>query len=191
MKLVFATHNPGKLQEVRELLAPDYEVIGLSELGDHEDIEETALTLEGNAWIKARTVWQKHGLSCFSDDTGLEIEALDGAPGVFSARFAGPNKDPQANMDKVLDELKGQGNRKARFRTAVALVLNGEEFLFEGTVNGEITTVQSGAKGFGYDPIFSPNGYDTTFAEMDGSTKNAISHRGLAIKKLVAFLKAH
>ena len=191
MKLVFATHNPGKLQEVRELLAPDYEVIGLSELGDHEDIEETALTLEGNAWIKARTVWQKHGLSCFSDDTGLEIEALDGAPGVFSARFAGPDKDPQANMDKVLDELKGQGNRKARFRTAVALVLNGEEFLFEGTVNGEITTVQSGAKGFGYDPIFSPNGYDTTFAQMDGPTKNAISHRGLAIKKLVAFLKAH
>lgn len=191
MKLVFATHNPGKLQEVRELLAPDYEVIGLSELGDHEDIEETALTLEGNAWIKARTVWQKHGLSCFSDDTGLEIEALDGAPGVFSARFAGPDKDPQANMDKVLDELKGQGNRKARFRTAVALVLNGKEFLFEGTVNGEITTVQSGAKGFGYDPIFSPNGYDTTFAEMDGPTKNAISHRGLAIKKLVAFLKEH
>lgn len=191
MKLVFATHNPGKLQEVRELLAPDYEVIGLSELGDHEDIEETALTLEGNAWIKARTVWQKHGLSCFSDDTGLEIEALDGAPGVFSARFAGPDKDPQANMDKVLDELKGQGNRKAWFRTAVALVLNGEEFLFEGIVNGEITTVQSGAKGFGYDPIFSPNGYDTTFAEMDGPTKNAISHRGLAIKKLVAFLKAH
>ena len=191
MKLVFATHNPGKLQEVRELLAPDYEVIGLFELGDHEDIEETALTLEGNAWIKARTVWQKHGLSCFSDDTGLEIEALDGAPGVFSARFAGPDKDPQANMDKVLDELKVQGNRKARFRTAVALVLNGEEFLFEGTVNGEITTVQSGAKGFGYDPIFSPNGYDTTFAEMDGPTKNAISHRGLAIKKLVAFLKAH
>ncbi|MDA0740437.1 MAG: RdgB/HAM1 family non-canonical purine NTP pyrophosphatase [Bacteroidetes bacterium] len=191
MKLVFATHNPGKLQEVRELLAPDYEVIGLSELGDHEDIEETALTLEGNAWIKARTVWQKHGLSCFSDDTGLEIEALDGAPGVFSARFAGPDKDPQANMDKVLDELKGQRNRKARFRTAVALVLNGEEFLFEGTVNGEITTVQSGAKGFGYDPIFSPNGYNTTFAEMDATTKNAISHRGLAIKKLVAFLKAH
>ena len=189
MKLVFATHNPGKLQEVRELLAPDYEVIGLSELGDHEDIDETALTLEGNAWIKARTVWQKHGLSCFSDDTGLEIEALDGAPGVFSARFAGPDKDPQANMDKVLDELKGQRNRKARFRTAVALVLNGEEFLFEGTVNGEITTVQSGAKGFGYDPIFSPNGYNSTFAEMDAPTKNAISHRGLAIKKLVAFLK--
>ncbi len=191
MKLVFATHNPGKLQEVRELLVPDYEVIGLSELGDHEDIEEAALTLEGNAWIKARTVWQKHGLSCFSDDTGLEIEALDGAPGVFSARFAGPDKDPQANMDKVLDELKGQRNRKARFRTAVALVLNGEEFLFEGTVNGEITTVQSGAKGFGYDPIFSPNGYNTTFAEMDATAKNAISHRGLAIKKLVAFLKAH
>ncbi|MDA8581554.1 RdgB/HAM1 family non-canonical purine NTP pyrophosphatase [Schleiferiaceae bacterium] len=189
MKLVFATHNPGKLQEVRELLAPDYEVIGLSELGDHEDIEETALTLEGNAWIKARTVWQKHGLSCFSDDTGLEIEALDGAPGVFSARFAGADKDPQANMDKVLDELKGQRNRKARFRTAVAMVLNGEEFLFEGTVNGEITTVQSGAKGFGYDPIFSPNGYNSTFAEMDAQTKNAISHRGLAIKKLVAFLK--
>ncbi len=190
MKLVFATHNPGKLQEVRELLAPDYEVIGLSDLGDHEEIEETALTLEGNAWIKARTVWQKHGLSCFSDDTGLEIEALDGAPGVYSARYAGPRKDPQANMDKVLRELKDKKNRNARFRTSVALVLNGEEFIFEGIVNGEITAVRSGAKGFGYDPIFSPNGYDGTFAEMDASTKNTISHRGLAIKKLVAFLKA-
>ena len=191
MKLVFATHNPGKLQEVRELLAPHYEVIGLTDLGDHEEIEETAQSLEGNAWIKARTVWQKHGLSCFSDDTGLEIEAFNGAPGVFSARFAGPEKDPQANMDKVLHELKDQKNRNARFRTAVALLLNGKEYLFEGTVNGVITTSQSGAKGFGYDPIFSPNGFNTTFAEMDATTKNEISHRGLAIKKLVAFLKAN
>ena len=191
MKLVFATHNPGKLQEVRELLAPDYEVIGLDELGDHDEIEETAMTLEGNAWIKARTVWQKHGLSCFSDDTGLEIAALDNAPGVFSARYAGPSKDADANMDKVLLKLEGKSNRKARFRTAVALVFNGNEHLFEGTVNGEISTSRSGSKGFGYDPIFTPHGYTESFAEMDAKTKNEISHRGLAIKKLVAFLKAH
>ncbi|MCH1535031.1 MAG: RdgB/HAM1 family non-canonical purine NTP pyrophosphatase [Schleiferiaceae bacterium] len=191
MKLVFATHNPGKLQEVRELLAPDYEVIGLDELGDHDEIEETAMTLEGNAWIKARTVWQKHGLSCFSDDTGLEIAALDNAPGVFSARYAGPSKDADANMDKVLLKLEGSSNRKARFRTAVALVFNGNEHLFEGTVNGEISTSRSGSKGFGYDPIFTPHGYTESFAEMDAKTKNEISHRGLAIKKLVAFLKAH
>jgi XTP/dITP diphosphohydrolase len=191
MKLVFATHNLGKLQEVRELLAPDYEVIGLDELGDHDEIEETAMTLEGNAWIKARTVWQKHGLSCFSDDTGLEIAALDNAPGVFSARYAGPSKDADANMDKVLLKLEGKSNRKARFRTAVALVFNGNEHLFEGTVNGEISTSRSGSKGFGYDPIFTPHGYTESFAEMDAKTKNEISHRALAIKKLVAFLKAH
>lgn len=191
MKLVFATHNLGKLQEVRELLAPDYEVIGLDELGDHDEIEETAMTLDGNAWIKARTVWQKHGLSCFSDDTGLEIAALDNAPGVFSARYAGPSKDADANMDKVLLKLEGKSNRKARFRTAVALVFNGNEHLFEGTVNGEISTSRSGSKGFGYDPIFTPHGYTESFAEMDAKTKNEISHRGLAIKKLVAFLKAH
>ena len=191
MKLVFATHNPGKLQEVRELLAPDYEVIGLDELGDHDEIEETAMTLEGNAWIKARTVWQKHGLSCFSDDTGLEIAALDNAPGVFSARYAGPSKDADANMDKVLLKLEGKSNRKARFRTAVALVFNGNEHLFEGTVNGDISTSRSGSKGFGYDPIFTPSGYTESFAEMDAKTKNEISHRALAIKKLVAFLKAH
>ena len=191
MKLVFATHNLGKLQEVRELLSPDYEVIGLNDLGDNEEIEETALTLEGNAWIKARAVWEKHGLSCFSDDTGLEIEALNNAPGVFSARYAGQAKSPDANMDKVLTELNGVKNRKARFRTAVALVLQGEEYLFEGTVQGEITSVRSGVKGFGYDPIFSPDGFSGTFAEMDAATKNEISHRGLAMKKLVAFLSAH
>ncbi|MCH1406636.1 MAG: non-canonical purine NTP pyrophosphatase, partial [Schleiferiaceae bacterium] len=141
--------------------------------------------------IKARAVWEKHGLSCFSDDTGLEIEALNNAPGVFSARYAGQAKSPDANMDKVLTELKGVKNRKARFRTAVALVLKGEEYLFEGTVQGEITSVRSGAKGFGYDPIFSPDGFSGTFAEMDAATKNEISHRGLAMKKLVAFLSAH
>ena len=127
----------------------------------------------------------------FSDDTGLEIEALNNAPGVFSARYAGQAKSPDANMDKVLTELKGVKNRKARFRTAVALVLKGEEFLFEGTVQGEITSVRSGVKGFGYDPIFSPDGFSGTFAEMDAATKNEISHRGLAMKKLVAFLSAH
>jgi len=188
MKLVFATHNAGKLQEVKELLAPKYEVIGLTELDDHEDIPENEPTLEGNALVKARTIWNKYGLSCFSDDTGLEITALDGAPGVFSARYGGKDKDPEQNMDKVLEELKNHDDRSARFRTAVALILHGEEFLFDGIVEGTIRKSKSGAKGFGYDPIFQPKGYDITFAEMDSSEKGKISHRGRAISTLAAFL---
>ena len=188
MKLVFATHNANKLQEVRELLAPKYEVIGLTELGDHEDIPENEPTLQGNALIKARTIWNKYGLSCFSDDTGLEIEALDGAPGVYSARYGGPEKDPEQNMAKVLEGLKSKDDRSARFRTAVALILNGEEHLFNGIVEGHIRTEKSGAKGFGYDPIFQPEGYDITFAEMDSAEKGRISHRGRAIAALVDFL---
>ena len=188
MKLVFATHNANKLQEVRELLAPKYEVIGLTELGDHEDIPENEPTLQGNALIKARAIWKKYGLSCFSDDTGLEIDALDGAPGVYSARYGGPEKDPEQNMAKVLEGLKGNDDRSARFRTAVALILNGEEHLFNGIVEGHIRTEKSGAKGFGYDPIFQPVGYDITFAEMDSAEKGRISHRGRAIAALVEFL---
>jgi len=188
MKLVFATHNAGKLQEVKELLAPKYEVIGLTELDDHEDIPENEPTLEGNALVKARTIWNKYGLSCFSDDTGLEITALDGAPGVFSARYGGKDKDPEQNMAKVLEELKNHDDRSARFRTAVALILHGEEFLFDGIVEGTIRKSKSGAKGFGYDPIFQPKGYDITFAEMDSSEKGKISHRGRAISALAAFL---
>ena len=188
MKLVFATHNPGKLKEVHEMLAPKYEVIGLHDLNDHEDIIEDAPTLEGNAIIKAQTVWQRHGLPCFSDDTGLEIDALNGAPGVYSARYAGPAKDPQDNMDKVLHELEGINDRGAQFRTAVALQWNGEYKIFEGIVRGSIATERRGAKGFGYDPIFIPEGFPTSFAQMDAAAKNAISHRGRAIKALVDFL---
>lgn len=188
MKLVFATHNPGKLKEVREMLAPKYEVIGLHDLNDYEDIIEDAPTLEGNAIIKAQTVWQRHGLPCFSDDTGLEIDALNGAPGVYSARYAGPPKDAQDNMDKVLHELEGINDRGAQFRTAVALQWNGEYKIFNGIVRGSIATERRGAKGFGYDPIFIPEGFPTSFAQMDAAAKNAISHRGRAIKALVDFL---
>lgn len=190
MRLVFATHNAGKLQEVKELLEPKYEVIGLSELGDLEDIPENEPTLEGNALVKAKTIWEKYGLSCFSDDTGLEIEALNGAPGVYSARYGGPEKDPEQNMDRILRELEGQQNRSAQFRTAVALILNGEEHLFEGVVKGAIRTERSGEKGFGYDPVFQPEGYSITFAEMDSAEKGKISHRGRAMAKLVEFLSA-
>lgn len=190
MRLVFATHNAGKLQEVKELLEPKYEVIGLSELGDLEDIPENEATLEGNALVKAKTIWEKYGLSCFSDDTGLEIEALNGAPGVYSARYGGPEKDPVQNMDRILSELEGQQNRSAQFRTAVALILNGEEHLFEGVVKGAIRTERSGEKGFGYDPVFQPEGYSITFAEMDSAEKGKISHRGRAMAKLVEFLSA-
>ena len=188
MKLVFATHNAGKLKEVREILAPKYDVIGLHDLNDHEDIIEDAPTLEENAIIKAQTVWQRHGLPCFSDDTGLEIDALNGAPGVNSARYAGPAKDPQDNMDKVLQELEGINDRGAQFRTAVALHWNGEYKIFEGIVRGSIATKRRGANGFGYDPIFIPEGFPTSFAQMDAAAKNAISHRGRAIKALVDFL---
>ena len=190
MKLVFATHNPGKLQEVREMLAPKYDVMGLNDLNDHEDIVEDAPTLEGNAIIKAQTVWQRHGLPCFSDDTGLEIDALNGAPGVYSARYAGPHKNPQDNMDKVLQELAGTENRKAQFRTAVALHWKGEYKIFEGMIRGTIATERMGEKGFGYDPIFIPEGYQTSFAQMHPSIKNSISHRGHAIRALVDFLIA-
>ena len=188
MRLVFATHNSGKLREVKELIGHKYEVIGLSELGDHEDIPENEPTLEGNALFKARTIWNKYGIACFSDDTGLEVDALGGAPGVISARYAGEAKDPQANMDKVLSALDSAKKRSAQFRTAVALILDGKEFVFEGIVRGHIATERQGNKGFGYDPIFIPDGYDRSFAQMDNTEKNSMSHRGRAIAKLVDFL---
>jgi XTP/dITP diphosphohydrolase len=188
MKLVFATHNAGKLREVKELIGYKYEVIGLSELDDLEEIPENEPTLEGNALVKARTIWNKYGLSCFSDDTGLEIDALGGAPGVYSARYAGESKDPEQNMAKVLKELTDKEDRSAQFRTAVALIVDGQEHVFEGVVRGSIAKEKSGAQGFGYDPIFIPEGYDISFAEMDNAKKNSMSHRGRAIAKLVDFL---
>lgn len=188
MKLNFATNNNHKLQEVREVLGDSFRVESLQSLGINEDIPEDQQTLEGNAMQKARFLYDRTGEDCFADDTGLEVEALNGAPGVYSARYAGESKNSLDNMALLLKNMEGVKNRKARFRTVIALILNGEEYLFEGVVNGVITEQPRGAAGFGYDPLFVPDGYTTTFAEMDSEAKNAISHRGLAVEKLAAFL---
>ncbi len=188
MELVFATNNQHKLEEISQILNERIKIVSLKDIGCDEDIAETEETLAGNALLKARYVKEKYGKNCFADDTGLEIEALDGKPGVYSARYAGPGHNHQKNMDKVLAELDGQTNRKARFRTVIALILDEQEFLFEGIVNGMILTEKHGDKGFGYDPIFQPEGFETSFAEMDLNDKNEISHRGRATRKLAAFL---
>lgn len=188
MKLVFATNNNHKLVEVRKMLANKYEVMGLSDIGCNEDIPETADTLEGNASLKSRYVFEKYGYNCFADDTGLEVEALGMQPGVISARYAGEQKSPEDNMNKLLAELGEIKNRKARFRTVVSLIIDGAETLFEGVVDGSIIEEKKGEMGFGYDPIFVPNGYHHTFAELDMAEKNKISHRGKAVEKLIAYL---
>ena len=187
-KIVFATKNTNKLREIREILGSRFEVVSLSEIGCHDDIPETGDTLEANALQKAQYVHDHYGLDCFADDTGLEVEALDGAPGVFSARYAGEGHDSEANMQKLLTELQGVSNRQARFRTVVALILQGEEFLFEGIINGSILEKRQGSAGFGYDPIFMPEGYAASFAELGDEVKNGISHRALAVRKLADFL---
>ncbi len=189
MSLVFATNNKHKLEEISHLLEGTYEIIPLEAIGCHDDIPEDHETLEENALQKARYIKEHFGCDCFADDTGLEIEALNGQPGVYSARYAGPAKDSKANMQKVLDNMQNQANRKACFRTIIALILDGQEYLFEGRVDGEILTEQHGSAGFGYDPIFRPEGFKESFAEMDLDTKNSISHRGRAVSKLVDFLK--
>lgn len=193
--LIMATNNEHKLKEVRQIL--DYKDIlikGLEEVGCYDDIPETADTLEGNALLKARYMYSHYGVDCFADDTGLEVEALDGQPGVFTARFGqmngyGNSHDADANMQCLLDKLQGKENRKARFRTVIALVCEGKEYIFEGIVEGEILTEKSGQEGFGYDPIFSPEGKGISFAEMSAEEKNQISHRGRAVEKLIAWLK--
>lgn len=187
-KIVFATNNKHKLQELRQLTEGKFEISGLGDICCNDDIPETADTLEGNALIKARWVKDRYGYDCFADDTGLEVEALDGRPGVYSARYAGPEHDSQANMNLLLQQLKGVKNRKARFRTVIALILGDEEYLFEGAVNGEITEQPSGRSGFGYDPVFQPAGFSQTFAEMSAEEKNKISHRGRAVRRLTDFL---
>ncbi|MCB2220826.1 MAG: non-canonical purine NTP diphosphatase [Bacteroidetes bacterium] len=189
MKLVFATNNEHKLDEIRHILDSSIRIQSLTEIGCMEDIPETANTLEGNAQLKANYIHEKYNLDCFADDTGLEIEALGGKPGVFSARYAGPGHNHQKNMDKVLVELGGEINRKAQFRTVIALILDGKKYSFEGIVEGKILTEKHGDKGFGYDPIFQPDGFNVSFAEMDLKDKNEISHRGKAVRKLVDFLK--
>jgi len=186
-QLVFATNNQHKLEEVQSKVGNTFKIISLKEIGCQEDIEETGLTLEENASIKSKFIHDKFGFDCFADDTGLEIEALNNDPGVFSARYSG-ERDFVKNMNLVLKNLDGLNNRKARFRTVISLVLNNQEYIFEGIVNGNIRTKPIGSAGFGYDPIFEPEGYAITFAEMDLAEKNKISHRGIAIQKLIDFL---
>ncbi|VAW12255.1 Nucleoside 5-triphosphatase RdgB (dHAPTP, dITP, XTP-specific) [hydrothermal vent metagenome] len=188
MKLVFATNNPHKLHEIQNILGDDFEIISLQDIGCHEEIPEEQPTLEGNASQKAFYVYNNYGYNCFADDTGLEIEALNNEPGVYSARYAGEGKNPEDNMNKVLHKLAKIKNRKARFRTVISLVVNGKETQFEGIVNGHILNEKRGQGGFGYDPAFQPDGYDQTFAEMGMEEKNRISHRGKAVKKLVEYL---
>ena len=188
MKLVFATNNQHKLNELRKMLGNSIELLSLEDINCFEEIPETHPTLEGNASQKAFYIYDKFGLNCFADDTGLEIEALNGEPGVYSARYAGEEKSAESNMKKVLQKMGEIKNRNARFRTVISLVIDGDENLFEGKVDGEILTEKRGDEGFGYDPIFQPEGFSESFAEMELTEKNKISHRGRAVQKLVAFL---
>lgn len=188
MKLVFATNNPNKLQEVQKMLPPSIQLLSLKDIDCFDEIEETATTLEGNAKLKANHITDKFGYNCFADDTGLEVETLNNEPGVYSARYAGEPANAENNMNKLLTNMSDVSNRKAQFRTSICLNLDGKQFLFDGVCKGDILTHKKGEKGFGYDPIFSPEGYDTSFAEMSSEQKNKISHRGLAIQKLVSFL---
>ena len=189
-KLVFATNNKHKLEELRAIVGDKYEILGLRDIGCDVDIPETATTLEGNALIKAQFVKDHYGYDCFADDTGLEVEALDGAPGVYSARYAGPECDSAKNMALLLQNMADKDNRKARFRTVIALVKGEDTMLFEGIVEGAILREGAGENGFGYDPIFEPEACGLSFAQMDSTSKNAISHRGRATQKLINYLKS-
>lgn len=192
LKLLMATHNDHKLQEIRDILGAEGMPITLTSLREiHDDVEipEDGDTLEANALQKARTAYERHGIDCFSDDTGLEVDALGGRPGVYTARYAGEHCSPADNRKKMLQEMMGIDDRSACFRTVIALILEGREYLFSGEVRGEITTEETGDSGFGYDPIFRPQGYEKTFAEMSEEEKNKISHRGRAMQELVGFLK--
>ncbi|NKI27283.1 non-canonical purine NTP diphosphatase [Arenibacter sp. 6A1] len=189
MQLVFATHNNNKLKEVQLLLPDDIELLSLTDIGCTEEIPETAEDLEGNAILKAKFVTDNYGYPCFADDTGLLVDALNGAPGVYSARYAGEQKSSEDNITKLLEELKNSTNRAAHFKTVIALNINGQELLFKGIVEGEITHQRHGEGGFGYDPVFKPTGYEKTFAEFPIALKNKISHRGRAIQQLLAYFK--
>ena len=189
MKLVFASNNKNKIQEIQALVPNTIQIVSLEDIGCTEDIPETADTIEGNAILKANYVTEKYGFDCFADDTGLEVDALNGAPGVYSARYAGEQKDANDNMDKLLSELKDKSNRKANFKTVIALNLNGKQNLFTGIINGKIIEEKIGTNGFGYDPIFVAEGYKKTFAELTMEEKSTISHRGIAVKELILFLQ--
>ncbi|SMD33768.1 XTP/dITP diphosphohydrolase [Reichenbachiella faecimaris] len=188
MKICFATHNENKLREINQILS-DFEIVGLDEMGCTEEIPETGATLEENSQIKADFVASNYNVSCFADDTGLEVEALKGAPGVYSARYAGDGRDNLSNINLLLKNLEPHSNKSARFRTVITLILKGEMYQFEGVVNGTIISELKGEKGFGYDPVFIPDGHNQTFAEMSANEKNKISHRGRAVAKLVEFLE--
>ena len=189
MKIVFATNNAHKLDEVRQVVGEEFEIVSLRECGIVEDIPENEPTLEGNALAKARYIYERTGMNCFADDTGLEVDALGGEPGVRSARYATDGHDDEANKRLLLERLQGEEMRSAQFRTAVALIMDGKEYLFEGIVRGEIALEQHGEGGFGYDPLFFPEGGELTFAQMSSEEKNAISHRGRAVRKLAEFLQ--
>ena len=192
MEIVFATNNAHKLSEIRAILGEDFRILSLADIGCHDDIPETADTLEGNALIKARWVKERYGFDCFADDTGLEVAALGGRPGVHTARYAFPDRhDPVANTRKLLAELDGQTDRSARFRTVIALVQGTDETLFEGIVDGRIAPEERGTEGFGYDPVFEPEGLGQTFAELGVETKNSMSHRARAVKRLAEYLRQH
>lgn len=191
MKLIFATHNQHKLQEIKLLLPKSIELVSLADVNFTEDIAETGSTLKDNALLKARYIYNRFRANCFADDSGLEVEALNGAPGVYSARYAGLQKSDTDNNKKLLAELKDKSNRNACFKTVIALIIDGKEYTFEGIIKGVILSEMKGTQGFGYDPLFQPNGYNKTFAEMNTEEKGKISHRGLAVNKLVDFLSAN
>ena len=189
MKLVFASNNKNKIKEIQLLVPASIEIVSLEDIGCTEDIPETADTIEGNAILKANYVTEKYGVNCFADDTGLEVEALNGAPGVYSARYAGEPKDDNNNMNELLFQLEKETNRNANFKTVIALNLNGKQELFVGIIFGKITREKVGTNGFGYDPIFVAEGYEKTFAELDMEEKSNISHRGIAVKQMIIFLQ--
>ena len=188
-QIVFATNNKHQLEEIRNILDNTLNILSLDDINCHEDIPETGSTIEENALIKARYIKEKYGYDCFADDTGLEIKSLNNEPGVYSARYAGNDHNSEKNMQKVLENLKGKNDRSACFRTCIALITSNNEYLFEGKIEGEIITEKKGESGFGYDPIFVPDGYTQTFAELGNDIKNKISHRALAVKKLINFLQ--
>ena len=189
MKIVFASNNKNKIQEIQSMLPESIQIVSLESIGCFEEIPETADTIEGNAILKANYITQKYGFDCFADDTGLEVDSLDGQPGVYSARYAGEQRNADDNMNKLLEQLLDKPNRNAQFKTVIALNLKGKQHLFTGIASGEITLEKMGTGGFGYDPIFKPTGFENTFAELSLEVKNEISHRGKATKALLEFLK--
>lgn len=189
MKLVFASNNKNKIKEIQQLLPSTIEIVSLEDIGCHEEIPETADTIEGNAILKANYVTEKYGYDCFADDTGLEVEALNGAPGVYSARYGGEQRSSEDNMDKLLEALSDKSDRNAQFKTVITLNIKGKQHLFTGIAQGQITLAKAGSEGFGYDPIFQPEGYQETFAQVSSAIKNQISHRAKATQLLIRFLK--